>query len=236
MTFGISDTDICGVEIRHHHRMDVISAQRVDCNRKRQCRINSTRKTKDSFAKPCLGKVIANPGDKRLIQQRIIRWRIFHAVTNQMLAIPNHIQLIFGEEYRLRDNLTVAVYHKRPTIEDQLILATDEIHISNWHPIDACPMLQMIEAFTELTLGKRRCIDNQNQIHPESTGRLNNIRNPDVLAHQQTHTQPVEITNHGLGSGDEISPLIKDLIVRQGLLMVGQDMLAISIHQKTIQQ
>ena len=137
LRLGVFQTHARGVVIRHHYRLYPLGAERVDGNRQRQGRVDTTGQPKDHTLEAVLVDVITHPGNQRLIYTGFqLRHGRQRALTQPHLAVVElHINRIqpLAEGRNPAGDLTIAVHRYGAAIKHQLVLAADLVHIDDRH-------------------------------------------------------------------------------------------------------
>ncbi len=125
------------------------------------------------------------------------------------------------------EQAAIVIKSKAPTIEDQLILSANHVDIGDAGRIFLCTFLEECFALSAFVCLKRRGVDIDNELRALSRLRGNwPIGIPDIFTNINAETQTVQLKNRGSFPWRKVAIFIKNTVVRQTPLMVGEHMLS----------
>ena len=132
------------------------------------------------------------------------------------------------EEIRLelrcpRDRLAIGSDDHRVSLEDELVLAPDEVHVRKGTAGFACSARAQLEPSIVLGRLVRRTIDDDQQPGLRGPCCLGRPVLPDVLADGQRDVDATDLDHLRLVAGHEVAELVEDAVVRQVVLVVPRD-------------
>ncbi len=140
----------------------------------------------------------------------------------------------FLERLRPKANLAVCIHDKRATVEHQLVLATDHIHIKQRNASFRNPRANRFFSIHLHTNFIRRAVDRDHALGTGAAAASHWPALPDVFADSQPQTDAVDFENGCVFARREIAFLIEHAVVRQDLLAIVADRVTVQEHATTV--
>jgi hypothetical protein len=143
----------------------------------------------------------------------------------------------FFEAGRAREHLALVVEHDRMTVEDELVLAADEVAEGEVGRVVASARDEHLLAVLRLAdvVGRRRQVDEQLRAR-EREVRRGRARLPDVLADRRPYQHLAELEQEQLPAGGEVPVLVEDAVVGQEALAVERLHLAVRTDRAGVEE
>ena len=132
----------------------------------------------------------------------------------------------------MHDDLALGIHHDRPPVEDQFILATDEVDVDHGDARLPDPPLEQRLPLQALAGMKGRGVDVDEQARPGVRGLQGRSRaeRPDVLANGDARRHAPDVDDAGGVPRREIALFVEHAVVGQQLLAVAGDDLPAADH------
>ena len=131
-------------------------------------------------------------------------------------------------------DFTRGVHHKGPAVEDQFVLAAEQIDVDDRKPCGAHTIPH--HAFASLLKAERirRTIDDYDELRACLLRGDRGIGLPDVFADQDGDTNAVQLHDAGFAPVFEVALLVEHAVVRQFLLAIVGERLAIADQRRRV--
>ncbi len=129
--FRIFDASFGRKRRRHHHAQKIFRADRFRRERGDERRINAARQTENAFFEIVFPRVIANSENQSLMDRRAFRARDAARVGQCVVDLDRFDK--FLERRRLQNNIALRIGDQTRAVEDDAVVAADEIDENDRH-------------------------------------------------------------------------------------------------------
>jgi hypothetical protein len=198
---------------RHHHRMDAIGPERVDRHRERQRRVDATRQSDDRAGESVLAEIVVHAEHERAIDLLGERQVGQHGRGTRHRAVEvEHLECL-DEVGHLRHDAARRVEHERAAVEDEFVLAADEIRVDERESRDGHVGAHHVVPLRELLHVVRRRVRNQEDLRPRVARGARRVGEPAVLADDDAEARALDVEDERRGRRREVALLVEHVVV-----------------------
>ncbi len=135
---------------------------------------------------------------------------------------------------QLRAEGRVAVHHEGIAVEDQLVLAADQVDVDRRHPLRDDMLAHRVQAHVLLAHVKWRAVQHQQHLSAGGARACRRLRVPGILADIDAEAHALDLEHEWRIGRRKIAPLVEHIGVRQLILAIGAENLAVDQHRGRI--
>ena len=209
---------------RQPRREHVVRAERIDCEREHQCRIDAAGKSEHGLLEPVLVQVVAGAAYDRAIGQRRTLLVGFHGplhtIETSRCRIEVGDQQVILERRGRWMNTTIAIGQARCAIEHDAVLPANHVEVGDRDAVAfrlrlAAALCKQGIALRGLVALERRRVRREHDLRAERDGGSQRFGEPEVFADHQTDADAIDIEHARSIAGRKIAALIEHRIVGQ---------------------
>ena len=217
----------------HDHAGDAIGAEGVDREQGHERRVDPARERQPDMTEAVLRDVVAKAEDERAVDLGEIGERLGDPARSGGVEVADEELLL--ELSRPGDHRAAGVEDEALAVEDQLVLAADEVAEGELGPVASSHGAEELLALAALAAVVRGSRGVGDQRRPFGhLGRGGRALDPAVLADGEAHPRPGDVHGSRLGAGDEVALLVEDRVVGQADLAVDGAHRAVGEHGERV--
>ena len=215
---GVGLRPLARVSGGHHHAGEPFGAERIGRDERHQRRVDAARQAHDGALEAVLAGVVAHAEHERLIDLVQVVERLLQP-SRRPAELPQ--QQVGGELPGPGHGLARGVDDEAVAVEDELVLAADEVAEGDRHAVGAGPLREHLLALDALAAQVGRARRVQEELRPGlRLQRAGRPRLPEVLADREPEARSAELDQLRLATGLEVADLVEDAVVGEPVLAV----------------
>ena len=214
-----------------------VYAYRIDRDGQGQGGIDAAGQPEHGARKSVLRNVITHAEHERVVDTfGIVREHVVRAREREAAGVPRNLDERggFTKLAHVYDRLTARIDDERTAVEHEFVLAANEIHVGDRQARSRDRRLQRGQPRRAFVHAVRRGVDVQDHFRPGVARRDRRCRLPDVLADVDRQAYTAGLDDADVLAWREIALFIEHGVVRQLLLAIACDAMAIAQDRATV--